>query len=117
MCHVGTLLHVCHLPVSGVSISLFLIKQDFQPPEFRIVLLFLSYSEVIGLTLSIPIISAGSFGLSCDYKSKLTRLLPPARKVSELLLKFKDEVLPFKQAWEKFYVYKKASNTSEDCFW
>ncbi|KAL1246527.1 hypothetical protein QQF64_034661 [Cirrhinus molitorella] len=39
--------------------------------------------QEVGLTLTIPIISAGSFGLSCDYKEKLTRLLPPARKIAE----------------------------------
>ncbi|XP_017271966.1 heat-stable enterotoxin receptor isoform X1 [Kryptolebias marmoratus] len=73
--------------------------------------------EEIGLTLSIPIISAGSFGLSCDYKPKLTRLLPPARKVSDLFLNFKEETLPYKPSWEKFYVYKKSTIPSEDCFW
>uniref|UniRef100_A0A8C6LFZ4 Guanylate cyclase n=1 Tax=Nothobranchius furzeri TaxID=105023 RepID=A0A8C6LFZ4_NOTFU len=73
--------------------------------------------EVIGLSLSIPIISAGSFGLSCDYKPKLTRLLPPARKLTDLFLNFKNEELPFKPKWEHFYVYKKASNTTEDCYW
>uniref|UniRef100_A0A8C6LKT6 Guanylate cyclase n=1 Tax=Nothobranchius furzeri TaxID=105023 RepID=A0A8C6LKT6_NOTFU len=57
--------------------------------------------------LSIPIISAGSFGLSCDYKPKLTRLLPPARKLTDLFLNFKNEELPFKPKWEHFYVYKK----------
>uniref|UniRef100_A0A8C6NS31 Guanylate cyclase n=1 Tax=Nothobranchius furzeri TaxID=105023 RepID=A0A8C6NS31_NOTFU len=67
--------------------------------------------------LSIPIISAGSFGLSCDYKPKLTRLLPPARKLTDLFLNFKNEELPFKPKWEHFYVYKKASNTTEDCYW
>lgn len=74
-------------------------------------------SDEIGLNLSIPIISAGSFGLSCDYKTKLTRILPPARKTSDLLLNFVNETLPFKDAWEQVYVYKKHSNASEDCFW
>uniref|UniRef100_A0A8C4EJR1 Guanylate cyclase domain-containing protein n=1 Tax=Dicentrarchus labrax TaxID=13489 RepID=A0A8C4EJR1_DICLA len=73
--------------------------------------------EEIGLNLSIPIISAGSFGLSCDYKPKLTRILPPARKISDLLFHFMDETLPFKQHWEYVYVYKKSSNITEDCFW
>ncbi|XP_034749148.1 heat-stable enterotoxin receptor [Etheostoma cragini] len=74
--------------------------------------------EEIGLTLSIPIISAGSFGLPCDYKSKLTRILPPARKISDLLFNFMKEVLPFKEApWKHVYVYKKTINTTEDCFW
>ncbi|KAF1379197.1 hypothetical protein PFLUV_G00173570 [Perca fluviatilis] len=74
--------------------------------------------EEIGLTLSIPIISAGSFGLSCDYKPKLTRILPPARKISDLLINFMKEILPFKEAlWEHVYVYKKTINATEDCFW
>uniref|UniRef100_A0A8C6LM91 Guanylate cyclase n=1 Tax=Nothobranchius furzeri TaxID=105023 RepID=A0A8C6LM91_NOTFU len=77
---------------------------------------FATFHEVIGLSLSIPIISAGSFGLSCDYKPKLTRLLPPARKLTDLFLNFKNEELPFKPKWEHFYVYKKASNTTEDFF-
>ncbi|XP_022624722.1 heat-stable enterotoxin receptor-like [Seriola dumerili] len=71
----------------------------------------------IGLSLSIPIISAGSFGLSCDYKPKLTRILPPARKISDLFVNFMNETLPFKDPWKKVYVYKKPSNASEDCFW
>ncbi|XP_028267527.1 heat-stable enterotoxin receptor [Parambassis ranga] len=74
--------------------------------------------EEIGLSLSIPIISAGSFGLSCDYKPNLTRTLPPARKVSDLLVHFVNETLTFKRAWKNVYVYKKAANNaSEDCFW
>uniref|UniRef100_A0A3B3VU01 Guanylate cyclase n=1 Tax=Poecilia latipinna TaxID=48699 RepID=A0A3B3VU01_9TELE len=74
--------------------------------------------EEIGLTLSIPIISAGSFGLSCDYKPKLTRTLPPARKIIDLFLNFKTEELRFKPEWDKFYVYKKqVNNATEDCFW
>ncbi|KAM4717359.1 guanylyl cyclase C [Anableps anableps] len=72
--------------------------------------------DEIGLTLSIPIISAGSFGLSCDFKPKLTRILPPARKIIDLFLNFKTEELEFKPKWKKFYVYKKTDAT-EDCFW
>ncbi|CAK6975175.1 guanylyl cyclase C [Scomber scombrus] len=74
--------------------------------------------DYIGLSLSIPIISAGSFGLSCDYKPKLTRILPPARKITDLLLNFMKEKLPFKDKWNQVYVYKNFSVTaSEDCFW
>ncbi|XP_041863484.1 heat-stable enterotoxin receptor [Melanotaenia boesemani] len=73
--------------------------------------------EEIGLSLSIPVISAGSFGLSCDYKPKLTRILPPARKVSDFLVNFMKEELPFKTIWRKVYVYKKSNNVTEDCFW
>ncbi|XP_056143733.1 guanylyl cyclase C [Lampris incognitus] len=72
--------------------------------------------EEIGLTLSIPIISAGSFGLSCDFKTKLTRLLPPARKVSNFFIHFLEEDCQFKKPWREVYVYKKTNNT-EDCFW
>uniref|UniRef100_A0A665WBZ3 Guanylate cyclase n=1 Tax=Echeneis naucrates TaxID=173247 RepID=A0A665WBZ3_ECHNA len=72
--------------------------------------------DEIGLSLSIPIISAGSFGLSCNYKPKLTRILPPARKISDLLVNFMKEALSIKKPWEQVYVYK-ITNTSEDCFW
>ncbi|XP_034395068.1 heat-stable enterotoxin receptor [Cyclopterus lumpus] len=73
--------------------------------------------DEIGLNLSIPIISAGSFGLSCDYKPKLTRILPPARKISDLLYNFMITTLPFKKEWKQVYVYKKSTNITEDCFW
>uniref|UniRef100_A0A4W6DLS4 Guanylate cyclase n=1 Tax=Lates calcarifer TaxID=8187 RepID=A0A4W6DLS4_LATCA len=53
----------------------------------------------------------------CDYKPKLTRILPPARKISDLLIHFVKEELPFKNKWERVYVYKKTSNQTEDCFW
>ena len=70
----------------------------------------------IGLDLNIPILSAGSFGLSCDYKANLTRVLPPARKVSNFFLEFwhyKDDIKP---KWTETFLYKKEDNT-EDCFW
>ncbi|XP_051969186.1 guanylyl cyclase C isoform X2 [Xyrauchen texanus] len=70
----------------------------------------------IGLNLNMPIISAGSFGLSCDFKKDLTRLLPPARKISSFFVhfwKFSDNIKP---AWKTVYIYKKQNNT-EDCFW
>uniref|UniRef100_A0A4W4FE93 Guanylate cyclase n=1 Tax=Electrophorus electricus TaxID=8005 RepID=A0A4W4FE93_ELEEL len=70
----------------------------------------------IGLKLNMPIISAGSFGLSCDYKANLTRLLPPARKVASFFInfwKFKDDLKP---PWRTTYIYKK-TNLTEDCFW
>ncbi|XP_040918754.1 heat-stable enterotoxin receptor [Toxotes jaculatrix] len=73
--------------------------------------------DEIGLSLSIPIISAGSFGLSCDYKPKLTRILPPARKITDLFINFMKTTLPFKISWKQVYVYKKSSNVTEDCFW
>ncbi|XP_057214351.1 guanylyl cyclase C [Triplophysa rosa] len=70
----------------------------------------------IGLDLNMPIISAGSFGLSCDFKKELTRLLPPARKISSFFVsfwKFEDHIKP---TWKTVYIYKKLNNT-EDCFW
>ncbi|KAK5885352.1 hypothetical protein CesoFtcFv8_019068 [Champsocephalus esox] len=73
--------------------------------------------DEIGLSLSIPVISAGSFGLSCDYKHKLTRILPPARKIADFFINFLKETLDFKYPWEQVYVYKKPINVSEDCFW
>lgn len=74
-------------------------------------------SVEIGLTLTIPIISAGSFGLSCDYKANLTRLLPPARKISNFFVHFWNFTRHgLKMHWGRAYVYKKADQT-EDCFW
>lgn len=74
--------------------------------------------DEIGLSLSIPVISAGSFGLSCDYKPKLTRILPPGRKIADFFVNFMNETLPFKnKAWKQVYVYKKLVNYTEDCFW
>lgn len=73
--------------------------------------------ENVGLRLSIPIISAGSFGLSCDFKSKLTRILPPARKIVDLMINFIREELEFKDQWERVYVYKNGNTEPEDCFW
>lgn len=73
--------------------------------------------QEVGLTLTIPIISAGSFGLSCDYKDKLTRLLPPARKISEFFVHFWNvSFTNLKPAWKTAYIYKKLDNT-EECFW
>ncbi|XP_062442925.1 guanylyl cyclase C [Rhea pennata] len=68
--------------------------------------------------LSLPLISAGSFGLSCDYKENLTRILTPARKLNDFFYYFWNNAqLPFKTtAWESAYIYKRNEN-SEDCFW
>lgn len=119
MCHAGAFLHICHLSVSRVSMNLFLLLSwDFLIHEFSIFARLFFSSENIGLRLTIPIISAGSFGLSCDYKPKLTRILPPARKICDFFLNFMNETLPFKEEpWSRFYVYKKTNNASEDCFW
>ncbi|XP_037611855.1 heat-stable enterotoxin receptor [Sebastes umbrosus] len=69
-----------------------------------------------GLKLRTPIISAGSFGTSCDYTLNLQRLLPPARKISDFFINFWVYVNKIKPKWETAYVYKKEVNT-EDCFW
>uniref|UniRef100_A0A8C6Z5J9 Guanylate cyclase n=1 Tax=Nothoprocta perdicaria TaxID=30464 RepID=A0A8C6Z5J9_NOTPE len=68
--------------------------------------------------LSMPLISAGSFGLSCDYKENLTRILTPARKLNDFFHYFWNNAgLPFKTtAWESAYIYKRNEN-SEVCFW
>lgn len=70
----------------------------------------------IGLNLNMPIISAGSFGLSCDFKRDLTRLLPPARKISSFFFHFWNVIDNIKPKWKTAYLYKKQNNT-EDCFW
>ncbi|XP_059809174.1 guanylyl cyclase C-like [Hypanus sabinus] len=67
--------------------------------------------------LDIPMISAGSFGLSCDYKPNLTRILPTARKISSFFLWFWDDKSTVKEHnWDSTYIYKK-DETSESCFW
>uniref|UniRef100_A0A7N6BD90 Guanylate cyclase n=1 Tax=Anabas testudineus TaxID=64144 RepID=A0A7N6BD90_ANATE len=68
-----------------------------------------------GLKLRTPILSAGSFGLSCDYTLNLQRLLPPARKISDFFIHFWKDDNKFKPDWKTAYVYKKQTNT-EDCF-
>ncbi|XP_053269862.1 guanylyl cyclase C [Pleuronectes platessa] len=69
-----------------------------------------------GLRLRTPIMSAGSFGLSCDYTLNLQRLLPPARKLANFFIHFWKVDNKIKPVWETAYVYKKPGNT-EDCFW
>uniref|UniRef100_A0A8D0GCX3 Guanylate cyclase n=1 Tax=Sphenodon punctatus TaxID=8508 RepID=A0A8D0GCX3_SPHPU len=68
--------------------------------------------------LGLPLISSGSFGLSCDFRDNLTRILTPARKVTYFFVDFwSDNKLPFKTTtWESTYIYKETEN-SEDCFW
>ncbi|XP_074519446.1 guanylyl cyclase C [Halichoeres trimaculatus] len=71
-----------------------------------------------GLRLDTPIISAGSFGISCDYTLNLQRLLPPARKISDFFIHFWKSNGTIKPVWEKAYVYKRNQEVnSEDCFW
>uniref|UniRef100_A0A8C0IS53 Guanylate cyclase n=1 Tax=Chelonoidis abingdonii TaxID=106734 RepID=A0A8C0IS53_CHEAB len=74
--------------------------------------------QCIDTILDFPMISAGSFGLSCDYKDNLTRILTPARKLTYFFVDFwKKSNLPFKtSSWESTYLYK-TNNITEDCFW
>uniref|UniRef100_A0A8C2KNI5 Guanylate cyclase n=1 Tax=Cyprinus carpio TaxID=7962 RepID=A0A8C2KNI5_CYPCA len=67
----------------------------------------------IGLNLNMPIISAGSFGLSCDFKRDLTRLLPPARKISSFFFHFWNVIDNIKPKWKTAYLYKKQNNTED----
>uniref|UniRef100_A0A8C7USL1 Guanylate cyclase n=1 Tax=Oncorhynchus mykiss TaxID=8022 RepID=A0A8C7USL1_ONCMY len=71
--------------------------------------------QMVGLELKMPIISAGSFALSCDYKEYLTRILPPARKISTFFIKFWDFNNDIKPKWSTASLYKKQN--TEDCFW
>uniref|UniRef100_A0A8C7WHC1 Guanylate cyclase n=1 Tax=Oncorhynchus mykiss TaxID=8022 RepID=A0A8C7WHC1_ONCMY len=68
----------------------------------------------VGLELKMPIISAGSFALSCDYKEYLTRILPPARKISTFFIKFWDFNNDIKPKWSTASLYKKQN--TEDLF-
>ncbi|KAJ7984750.1 hypothetical protein DPEC_G00358010 [Dallia pectoralis] len=70
----------------------------------------------VGLKLSMPIISAGSFAPSCDYKDNLTRILPPARKISTFINQFWDFKNYIKPEWSTAFLYKKPANT-DSCFW
>ncbi|KAL0983976.1 hypothetical protein UPYG_G00135440 [Umbra pygmaea] len=70
----------------------------------------------VGLNLSMPIISAGSFAPSCDYKDNLTRILPPARKISSFFSNFWKKNNKIKPKWGKAILYKKPENT-DACFW
>ncbi|XP_019400749.1 PREDICTED: heat-stable enterotoxin receptor isoform X3 [Crocodylus porosus] len=100
-----------------------IVKQLFNTGTLGCIVLgptctYATYQMVsVDTTLSLPVISAGSFGLSCDYKANLTRILTPARKLTYFLLHFWNEFeLPFKtSSWETAYLYKKNLNT-EDCF-
>ncbi|MEQ2268983.1 hypothetical protein XENORESO_020119 [Xenotaenia resolanae] len=69
-----------------------------------------------GFNLSTPIISAGSFGPSCDHALNLLRVLPPARKITDFLIHFWEHEDIIKPQWKTAYIYKKLNNT-EDCFW
>ncbi|XP_048356863.1 guanylyl cyclase C [Sphaerodactylus townsendi] len=74
--------------------------------------------QIVDTVMGLPLISAGSFGLTCDYKENLTRMMTPARKVSYFLVDFwQNSRLPFKTvSWESAYIYK-TNKIAEDCFW
>uniref|UniRef100_A0A8C6FT39 guanylate cyclase n=1 Tax=Moschus moschiferus TaxID=68415 RepID=A0A8C6FT39_MOSMO len=79
--------------------------------------LFLTSWHSLDTDLNYPMISAGSFGLSCDYKETLTRMMSPARKLMYFLVdfwKFNFQFKPF--SWNTAYVFKNSTET-EDCFW
>ncbi|XP_069867749.1 guanylyl cyclase C [Dipodomys merriami] len=80
---------------------------------------YATFQMYLDTELSYPMLSAGSFGLSCDYKETLTRLMVPARKLLYFLVDFwKARDLPFKTfSWNSSYVYKDTSDYAEDCFW
>ncbi|XP_065742751.1 guanylyl cyclase C isoform X2 [Phocoena phocoena] len=77
-----------------------------------------TFQMYLDTDLKYPMISAGSFGLSCDYKETLTRLMSPARKLTYFLVDFwKVDYFPFKTfSWDTAYVFKNGTE-SEDCFW
>ncbi|XP_005379051.1 PREDICTED: heat-stable enterotoxin receptor isoform X1 [Chinchilla lanigera] len=77
-----------------------------------------TYQMYLDTELNYPMISAGSFGLSCDYKETLTRMMSPARKLTYFLVDFwKANNLPFKKfSWNTSYVFKNGTE-SEHCFW
>ncbi|KAM5254604.1 guanylyl cyclase C isoform 2-T2 [Hipposideros larvatus] len=79
---------------------------------------YATFQMYLDTGLKFPMISAGSFGLSCDYKENLTRLMSPARKLMYFLVDFwKNDTFPFKPfSWDTAYVFKN-STESEDCFW
>lgn len=108
---INTCINVTASPLECRSLSL-----SLSLTLFSVCSLSLSVSLEKGLRLRTPIISAGSFGLSCDYTLNLQRLLPPARKISDFFIHFWKENNKIKPEWMTAYVYKKQSNT-EDCFW
>ncbi|XP_051856797.1 guanylyl cyclase C [Antechinus flavipes] len=77
-----------------------------------------TYQMYLDTVLDFPMISSGSFGLSCDHKENLTRLMFPARKLTYFLVDFwKTNNLPFKTvSWKTAYIFKNTTY-SEECFW
>uniref|UniRef100_A0A8C5GYQ8 Guanylate cyclase n=1 Tax=Gouania willdenowi TaxID=441366 RepID=A0A8C5GYQ8_GOUWI len=85
-------------------------------PVTPLYFLFCPVSAEKGMALSIPIISAGSFGISCDYALNLQRLLPPARKIIHFFTHFWEYENVIKPKWGSAYFVKNVADT-EDCFW
>ncbi|XP_055466578.1 guanylyl cyclase C [Psammomys obesus] len=79
---------------------------------------YATFQMYLDIKLSYPMISAGSFGLSCDYKETLSRVMVPARKLMYFLVDFwRVNDAPFKTfSWNSSYVYKNGSEP-DDCFW
>ncbi|XP_059742098.1 guanylyl cyclase C isoform X2 [Bos taurus] len=76
-----------------------------------------TFQMYLDTDLNYPMISAGSFGLSCDYKETLTRMMSPARKLMYFLVEFWKVKFQFKPfSWNTAYVFKNSTET-EDCFW
>uniref|UniRef100_A0A8C2N9D4 Guanylate cyclase n=1 Tax=Capra hircus TaxID=9925 RepID=A0A8C2N9D4_CAPHI len=76
-----------------------------------------TFQMYLDTDLNYPMISAGSFGLSCDYKETLTRMMSPARKLMYFLVDFWKGNFQFKPyPWNTAYVFKNSTET-EDCFW
>ncbi|XP_051011451.1 guanylyl cyclase C isoform X2 [Acomys russatus] len=77
-----------------------------------------TFQMYLDTELNYPMISAGSFGLSCDYKETLSRVLVPARKLMYFLVDFwQVNNASFKTfSWNSSYVYKNGSEP-EHCFW
>uniref|UniRef100_A0A8C7LS08 Guanylate cyclase n=1 Tax=Oncorhynchus kisutch TaxID=8019 RepID=A0A8C7LS08_ONCKI len=72
--------------------------------------------------LLMPIISAGSFALSCDYQDNLTRILPPARKISTFFTKFwdfKNNIKPKWSTYETLFIFNTVYNYTNirDVLW
>lgn len=122
MVQVGICSQTCFLSLGGFRVDVFVDPSPLLPLHADVILYlsqlhpFHSASVEKGLRLSIPIISAGSFGISCDYALNLQRLLPPARKISNFFIHFWLNNNKIKPQWKTAYIYKKDSNT-EDCFW
>ncbi|XP_065418476.1 guanylyl cyclase C isoform X3 [Chrysemys picta bellii] len=119
----NTSLYVSHGCRSATCEGVEVIKQLYNSGTLGCVVLgptctYATYQMFsIDTILDLPLISAGSFGLSCDYKDNLTRILTPARKLIYFFVDFwKESGLPFKtSSWESTYLYKTNAIT-EECF-